>query len=364
MAKINPGFSNKIKEMGGFDLNACVNCGNCTAICPLSTVDNSFPRKMVRATVLGLEEKITGSLDPWLCYYCGECSDTCPKEADPGALMMALRRYLIRKYSVGRIADFFMGSFSSIITWILMTISLSALLYFNVSQNPNLVSIKPLSFISLNFLHDAGILIIIFVGFFTFVNVFIMVKNIKEFSIKKVGIKDILSSFFKTLITDVFLHKNFSECDNKYRYISHFCLFLGFMGLLIATTFAFGIDFLLSPESSLKIIPKIIGIISGIPLVYGATYFLIQRLFVKDTYSKYSHQTDWIFLILMFLAGLTGFVIDLLKTMNLFWPYYISFAFHIVIALELMIIFPFTKFSHAVYRPIASWMSKLIGENK
>ena len=134
------------------------------------------------------------------------------------------------------------------------------------------------------------------------------------------------------------------------------------MGLLIATILAFGIDFLLSPESALKIIPKIIGIASGIPLIYGTTYFLIQRLFIKDSYSKYSHQTDWIFLILMFLAGLTGFIIDILKFLDLAWIYYIGFLIHVVIALELMIIFPFTKFSHAIYRPVASWISKLTGD--
>ncbi len=364
MAKINPEFSKEIKKIGGFDLNACVNCGNCTAICPLSDEDNSFPRKMVRATVLGLEDKITGSLDPWLCYYCGECSDTCPKEADPGALMMALRRYMIRKYSFGRIADLFMGSLSSIYTWIVITIGLVSLVFLNANFSPDMKNIKPLSFISLNFLHDVGIAIIIFVGFFTISNVYIMIRNVKEFNVKKAGIKKMTVNFFKTLISDVFLHKDFKKCDNRSRYLSHFCLFLGFMGLLLATILAFGIDFLLSPESNLKILPKVIGIFSGIPLLYGSIYFLIQRLFVRDNYSKYSHQTDWMFLILMFLAGLTGFVIDVFKTLDMFWSYYIFFAVHIVIALELMIIFPFTKFSHAVYRPLAAWMSKLIRDSK
>jgi len=91
MARINPEFSNELKKYGAFDLNACYNCGNCTAVCTLSDEENSFPRKMVRYSVLGLEHELEASLDPWLCYYCGECTTTCPREADPGELMMSLR---------------------------------------------------------------------------------------------------------------------------------------------------------------------------------------------------------------------------------------------------------------------------------
>jgi len=45
MLKINPEFVNGLKKFGAVDINACYNCGNCTAICPLSDEDNSFPRK-------------------------------------------------------------------------------------------------------------------------------------------------------------------------------------------------------------------------------------------------------------------------------------------------------------------------------
>ena len=83
MARINPDFTTELKKYGVFDANACYNCGNCTAVCALSDEANSFPRKMVRYSVLGLEEDIEMSLDPWLCYYCGECTTTCPREADP-----------------------------------------------------------------------------------------------------------------------------------------------------------------------------------------------------------------------------------------------------------------------------------------
>jgi len=98
MSKIDPKFSQELKKYGAKNLNACFNCGNCTAVCSLSTEDDSFPREMVRYSTLGLQSDIKSSLKPWLCYYCGECSETCPQEANPGELMMTLRRWLTAKY--------------------------------------------------------------------------------------------------------------------------------------------------------------------------------------------------------------------------------------------------------------------------
>ena len=93
-SKINPHFSEEIKKYGSVNFNACYNCGNCTAVCSLSTPEDSFPREMVRLSALGLEDEMKKSLKPWECYYCGECTAQCPQTANPGELMMSLRRWL------------------------------------------------------------------------------------------------------------------------------------------------------------------------------------------------------------------------------------------------------------------------------
>ncbi|HNW52480.1 MAG TPA: 4Fe-4S dicluster domain-containing protein, partial [Prolixibacteraceae bacterium] len=98
MATINPEFGKNLKKYGATDFNACYNCGTCTAICSLSTEENSFPREMVRLSAIGDEEDLKASLKPWLCYYCGECTSNCPREAKPGELMMSLRRWLTSVY--------------------------------------------------------------------------------------------------------------------------------------------------------------------------------------------------------------------------------------------------------------------------
>ncbi|MGD2034069.1 MAG: 4Fe-4S dicluster domain-containing protein, partial [Bacteroidales bacterium] len=94
MNRVDPSFKEKIKPFGVGNWNECFHCGNCTAICPLTENDSMFPRRGIRALQMGLKDTLHKSVDPWLCYYCGECTETCPRDANPGELMMTLRRYL------------------------------------------------------------------------------------------------------------------------------------------------------------------------------------------------------------------------------------------------------------------------------
>ena len=92
---VQPALMKELKALGAGDIEACFNCGNCTAVCPLSKDTVAFPRRIIRYVQLGLEDRLRTSVEPWLCYYCGECSETCPRGANPGELMMAARRHLI-----------------------------------------------------------------------------------------------------------------------------------------------------------------------------------------------------------------------------------------------------------------------------
>jgi heterodisulfide reductase subunit C len=75
----------EIRKFGAFDITACFNCGNCTAVCPLFAKDAAFPRRLIRYAHLGLEEKLLDKKEVWLCYYCGKCSETCPPRQNPAS---------------------------------------------------------------------------------------------------------------------------------------------------------------------------------------------------------------------------------------------------------------------------------------
>ena len=89
----------------------------------------------------------------------------------------------------------------------------------------------------------------------------------------------------------------------------------------------------------------------------GLAYYFYLRFSRKTTYGKYSHHSDWVFLILLALAVLSGFVMVALRLLNLPLTAYFAFAAHLVIVFNVMISFPFTKFAHVIYRPVALWIA-------
>jgi nitrate reductase gamma subunit/ferredoxin len=361
----NPELPNTIIKLGAEKFSRCFNCGNCTAICPLTQDKASYPRKLIRYAVMGLEDKVTSSADPWLCYYCGECSDYCPRDADPGSFMMALRRLLIQKYSI--VSRAFFSKIAAVITWIVLTLIAALGIYFFRGHSPNLETVDLSSFMSIEFIHDAGLAVGVVVGLFALVNLISMYRCIAKGasnSYSKVESRNPalwVKNFFKTIIYEVAAQLKYSKCLKKSRYVAHLALLWGFLGLFVATLIVFGIDFYSLQIS--RVVPFYIGVISGVVMLYGSIYFIIARSKKKEVYAMYSHHTDWIFLILLFLAGVTGFVLAIFVNLNMPMASYITYAVHLIIIFDLLLSAPFTKFAHAIYRPLAIWIDSTVRES-
>jgi len=67
---VHPELILSLKKFGVEDAKTCFNCGNCTAVCSLSTESAPFPRKAIRYLQIGAKDKLMQSPEPWLCYYC------------------------------------------------------------------------------------------------------------------------------------------------------------------------------------------------------------------------------------------------------------------------------------------------------
>ena len=66
-----------IKELGGEDLDQCMQCGTCTGVCPWNLVKYFSPRGMIRLAQFGLEG--FESEDLWNCVTCNKCVINCPR---------------------------------------------------------------------------------------------------------------------------------------------------------------------------------------------------------------------------------------------------------------------------------------------
>jgi heterodisulfide reductase subunit C len=75
-------------------LNACINCGTCTAICPAAEFYKYDPRIIIDTVQSKNEEEIEKLLKSDTIWYCGECMSCvtrCPRKNAPGLIIMALR---------------------------------------------------------------------------------------------------------------------------------------------------------------------------------------------------------------------------------------------------------------------------------
>ena len=75
-------------------LNACMNCGVCTAICPAAEFYDYDPRKIVDIVQSGDDDEIERLLKSETIWYCGECMSCktrCPRGNTPALIVMSLR---------------------------------------------------------------------------------------------------------------------------------------------------------------------------------------------------------------------------------------------------------------------------------
>ena len=76
-------------------LNACMNCGVCTAVCPAAAFYNYDPRQIVSIVQTRDDQAIEELLRSDTIWYCGECMSCrprCPRANTPGYVIQALRR--------------------------------------------------------------------------------------------------------------------------------------------------------------------------------------------------------------------------------------------------------------------------------
>ena len=97
MALVYPQFADELEHFGVDTTFECFNCGTCAAICPL--IYEHFPRKMIRYAQLGARDLILqNAQELWRCLHCGMCTQTCPRGANPGELILGLRRFVVNHW--------------------------------------------------------------------------------------------------------------------------------------------------------------------------------------------------------------------------------------------------------------------------
>jgi nitrate reductase gamma subunit len=153
------------------------------------------------------------------------------------------------------------------------------------------------------------------------------------------------------------------------RWFIHALTIWGFLGLLAATLMDWALALTGIKETGTPIPlwypSRLLGTIAGLSLIYGVSMFMLNRATRYNRAATKSQASDWLLLLLLLITGLTGFVIEaaLYLPDAPTWGYWV-FLFHVAVAMELMLLLPFTKFAHAIYRPVALFFYALAGSRE
>ncbi len=378
------GLYPELQRYGATDMSACFSCGTCTAICPLSENDATFPRRMIRYAQVGMKDALLSSKELWSCYHCGECSDSCPTKADPGEFMAAARRYAIASYDATGLARL-MYLWPAVGTVFALALAAFFALFMYAGRGPqSSESLAIFEFIPAELIHNAGIVVMVLVFLAGFVGVTRMARRIGRR--EGVGWDTVLGgraalarsgrAVWSSVGRESLGQARYrAECETgketgawyRRRWLVHAMVLWGFLGLLGATALDYGLDILGIKETGTPVpvwYPvRLLGTVAGLMLVYGTTVMIVDRLRTASSSVARSAAADWTLLALLWITGVTGFGLELALYLPEppAWGYWV-FLFHVAVAMELVLLAPFMKLAHAVYRPVGLFFVALARE--
>lgn len=156
--------------------------------------------------------------------------------------------------------------------------------------------------------------------------------------------------FFVVLFRDVFTTKVLGTCSRLKR-VSHLAILWGFVFLGVSTTLAF-----ITNPSNL-VLPlsdpvKLFGNAGGILIVTGFVFMFYIRY--RENAPIWRLTRSDVFMVTLFLTVATGFVTQQ-ATYTAAGPFWVSDTFwvHTVLVILLLATAPFTKFFHALSKPVS-----------
>ena len=374
--RLDPQLLKELKEYGAVGIEKCFNCGNCTAICPLTDDEHPFPRDMVRFAQMGLRDRILERTDAWQCYYCGECSETCPKGAEPAETMMSIRRWLTAQYdSSGHGSKLYRSEravYLSILRGVLLNLFLLVLFYVFglahlVTDRVELNTVFPVMWVwAVVLIHFA------YLGVRVVLNMLNMSRKVLAKTLKEMKISlSVYVSEFKTFILHFLTQKRWKDCDDKARtdWLKHILFMSGYgvmLLLIVPLLWWFQTD---------NIYPiyhpqRWLGYYATIVLTVFAIDFLRSRTRKQGERFRFSHPSDWMFPVFILIGALTGILIHIFRYLGAesavwAWPTYIIYVIHVLaMAAMLDTEVGIGKWMHMMYRPLAMYLEAVKAKAK
>lgn len=356
----------RVLDSGGEDLRKCMQCATCSSVCEILAADSPGPRKEMLWAQWGLGDRLMSDPNPWLCHQCGDCTRRCPRGARPSDVMAALRREHIIHYSSPRA----FGRWANRPTSVLVIVAVAFLVLLGAS------SVWQASGAGAFELGLQGrravfpfwsalphwLLGSLFGALLAFDGV-VLIRGAKRFwrnmtaeEAKPDGVP--VGPGVRVALSRILFHDDFASCATKQpRRIYHLLVVFGFVALWLTSLWAVTARWnplLVGTAYPLALWDpwKILANLGGLSLALGASLMLWERWRRPETAGA-TRASDLVLLGLLLLIGLSGFASEGLHWLRIEPLRYVVYLLHLALVFALILLLPYTKLAHLVYRSVA-----------
>ncbi len=357
--RVNPKLISELERYGAEDVQKCYHCGNCSAVCAHGDEVWVFPRRPMRLLQMGLEERIRGSLEPWLCYYCGQCSIQCPRGAEPGETMMSLRRWLTSRYDFTGLSRLFYRSWKAELAALVLVALVTGIgfLGFGLSHGDIRVYDGPRAFLPSSAVHVFDWLMAALLAALLTVNATRMWWFTTGGNPR---LRVPLASYLRRLPLLPFhflTQRRYADCERGRAWLIHLALMLSYLTMLVLIMF-----FLHGMQAGPAIRWALHGpgYLASLGLLAAVVYAIQGRLRKTAPHLQHSHESDWIFLAMLLLVTLTGVMQHVLHRTGAEVAANLAYVLHLMLVVPMLVLeVPFSKWSHLAYRPLAMYLAQV-----
>jgi quinone-modifying oxidoreductase subunit QmoC len=188
----------------------------------------------------------------------------------------------------------------------------------------------------------------------------ILMPNIARmwyFTILKPKVKVPFMKYVKSmgeLFVHMFTQKRALGCDdNQFRWFEHFILVIGYLSLLFTTV-------VLNWFGTENLFVIILGYVMSAIVFVVTVDFVSSRMKKNKEVSKHSQPSDIFFVVWLFFMGLSAFMVRLFIDLDILEMNKWLYIFHLTVLVQwALIIVPFGKWTHFLYRSFAMYFAKL-----
>jgi len=270
---------------------------------------------------------------------------------------MSMRRWLTAKYDFSGLSGLFYRSPA----WEIIAIVLAAILTaigfvtfgilhggsFSVYDGEN-------AFLPSHYVHrfDWGmaIVLVILLG----INVLRMWRNVMGGS--GAGIGSYLAAL-PQLPYQFFTQAKYKQCERQRPWAVHLALMLSYVTMLVLIMF-FLRYMQAGPEIDWRV--HVFGYLASVGLIVAVILNIRGRLRKDTPQHAHSHESDWMFLILLLVVAVTGVLQNFLHRSGLDEAANVMYIIHLMGVVPMLVLeVPFGKWAHLAYRPLAIYFSRV-----